>query len=204
MKTRIAIPAAIKTKVLAEFNHRCAKCGTDRPQLHHIDENPSNNDPLNLIPLCPNCHLIDQHNPTRTIEPKKLMLFRLYKDPTILKPQFHPLFVRLHFLDDIRDDWNYETLRSKIEELRSFIEALPMGSFYTKQLGGLTELPSWASLDTEDTEIFTVFKRDSRGYDRERQQKANLRWESRYREQVRNAKPEIYNLIMELIRFQNW
>ena len=54
-KVRISIPTKISDKVLKEFNHRCAKCGTDNPHLHHIDENPSNNDPLNLIPLCPCC-----------------------------------------------------------------------------------------------------------------------------------------------------
>src|SRR6266852_5884563 len=91
-KTRKAVPKATRSQVLAEFNHRCAVCGTDRPQIHHIDENPSNNDPMNLIPLCPNCHLTDQHNPTQPIDPAKLSLFRQYKDPMILTPQFHPLF----------------------------------------------------------------------------------------------------------------
>ena len=48
------------------FNHHCARCGRDslRPrnsreqlQVHHIDENPGNNDIENLIPLCAVCHL---------------------------------------------------------------------------------------------------------------------------------------------------
>ncbi|MDQ3011542.1 MAG: HNH endonuclease, partial [Acidobacteriota bacterium] len=78
--------------MLKEFNYRCAICAIDNPQLHHIDETPSNNDPMNLVPLCPNCHLIDQHNPTRTLDPIKLSLFRKFKDPFILKSQFDPLF----------------------------------------------------------------------------------------------------------------
>lgn len=107
-KTRTAIPQKIAGKVLKEFNHRCAKCGADNPHLHHIDENPSNNDALNLIPLCPNCHLIDQHDPTRLIEPGKLRLFRVYKDPTILKPQFHPLYSRLRFFESEEGDFEIE------------------------------------------------------------------------------------------------
>ena len=48
------------------FNFFCAKCGKDCRnsknaasvlQVHHIDENPGNNDLGNLIPLCAACHL---------------------------------------------------------------------------------------------------------------------------------------------------
>lgn len=48
------------------FNHHCAFCGKhcatrtrqhDLLQVHHIDENPQNNDFENLIPLCAVCHL---------------------------------------------------------------------------------------------------------------------------------------------------
>ena len=48
------------------FNYYCARCGTycrnkkDNKivlQVHHIDENPENNDLENLIPLCASCHL---------------------------------------------------------------------------------------------------------------------------------------------------
>ena len=48
------------------FNFYCARCGKDCRnakkadsilQVHHIDENPGNNDLGNLIPLCAVCHL---------------------------------------------------------------------------------------------------------------------------------------------------
>ena len=48
------------------FDFYCARCGKDCRnsknaesvlQVHHIDENPGNNDLENLIPLCVTCHL---------------------------------------------------------------------------------------------------------------------------------------------------
>ena len=48
------------------FDFYCARCGKDCRnsknaesvlQVHHIDENPGNNDLENLIPLCATCHL---------------------------------------------------------------------------------------------------------------------------------------------------
>ena len=48
------------------FDFYCARCGKDCRnsknadsvlQVHHIDENPGNNDLGNLIPLCAACHL---------------------------------------------------------------------------------------------------------------------------------------------------
>jgi len=132
-KDRPAIPRVVRYALLSEFNHRCAVCGKDRPQVHHIDEDPSNNDPMNLIPLRPNCHLIDQHNPTVPIDPDKLRLFRRYKDPVILGAQFDPLFQRLRFLDKIEDDpAKAGEVERKGLELVAFVRVLQMGEFYSQ------------------------------------------------------------------------
>ena len=44
----------------ANQEHKCAVCGWDKDervlQVHHIDEDRSNNDLSNLIILCPTCH----------------------------------------------------------------------------------------------------------------------------------------------------
>jgi len=46
-----------KTIALQNHAHSCAICGFDKiVAIHHIDETHSNNDPSNLIPLCPNHH----------------------------------------------------------------------------------------------------------------------------------------------------
>lgn len=48
---RESIPKPIRENVLDEYSHSCAICGKDRPHVHHIDENSSNNDPNNLLPV---------------------------------------------------------------------------------------------------------------------------------------------------------
>ncbi|MBF0350258.1 MAG: HNH endonuclease [SAR324 cluster bacterium] len=57
---------AISRYIRELFQHHCARCGRDCSlpvsssealQVHHIDENPQNNDLENLIPVCARCHL---------------------------------------------------------------------------------------------------------------------------------------------------
>jgi hypothetical protein len=46
-------------RAIAKKHHelKCVVCGFDKiVAIHHIDENKQNNDPTNLIPLCPNHH----------------------------------------------------------------------------------------------------------------------------------------------------
>jgi hypothetical protein len=131
-KKRPAIPRATSERVLNEYRHKCAICGRERPHLHHLDEDSTNNDPLNLLPLCPNCHLQDVHDPTQRPDPEKLQLFRRYKDPLILDPRFHPIFRRLVLLQ--------HAIRSGIEiqyhaqDLLDFISEFEMGRFYKQKI----------------------------------------------------------------------
>ena len=191
-KERIHIPKSTRDAILTEFNHRCAICGSDKYQIHHIDENPANNDPMNLIPLCPNCHLVDQHNPTRSIVPEKLRLFREFKDPTILKPQFHPLWTRLTFLDAIEDDSDIYKLEERSKELIEFVAALEMGAFYSSRLKELikrTPLFAWAVGAPGESERLRL---------------QQLSHEKEYREQLRKVRDRVYVLVVELLRFQRW
>src|SRR5438270_9086934 len=57
MALRPSIPASVRREILIEANYRCAvpRC-MSAIDVHHIDEDPSNNDPSNLIALCPTCH----------------------------------------------------------------------------------------------------------------------------------------------------
>lgn len=60
-KNRIKIPQVNKVRAILqqEINSKCPNCeNTDvgHFEIHHIDENPSNNKLENLILLCPTCH----------------------------------------------------------------------------------------------------------------------------------------------------
>lgn len=60
-KTRIKIPKEnkVRAELQQEIGSVCPFCdNTDvgHFEIHHIDENPSNNDTGNLLLLCPVCH----------------------------------------------------------------------------------------------------------------------------------------------------
>ena len=56
---RKSIPQKIKMRLQKEVSSLCPFCGSgdvDHFQFHHIDENSENNNPNNLLMLCPTCH----------------------------------------------------------------------------------------------------------------------------------------------------
>jgi hypothetical protein len=56
-KKRIPIKKSQKINIYKRANNRCQHCGHDNGlEIHHIDENPANNNMGNLILLCANCH----------------------------------------------------------------------------------------------------------------------------------------------------
>ncbi|MCK4981936.1 MAG: HNH endonuclease [Victivallaceae bacterium] len=189
--SRPIIPKPIREKVLNEYNHRCAIGSEDKPHLHHIDEDPTNNDIMNLIPLCPNCHLTDQHNPTKKIEQYKLQLFRQYKDPCILKSQFHPLYSRFLFLNDIdeNDDSSTRELEKQSETFLDFIEELEMGKTFAKEIKKLTQNHFTIVCDIHDKEKIA---RKIKQHNKE------------HRKQIIDNKDKIVSLIIEILRYQSW
>jgi hypothetical protein len=190
---RESIPKKLRDALLDEYDHRCAVCASDRPQIHHIDEDPSHNEIENLLPLCPNCHLRDQHNPTRKIDIPKLRLFRRYKDPSILKPQFHPIYVRQAFLDGVElNSDNVDCLEKQANELIELISSLEMGPFYSKrlneQIGPLRR-------------VFMMMLGDDPDLNYERQK---LEANRDYRQKLVNNKESAQFLLVELLRYQPW
>lgn len=183
----------LKDTVKKEFNYKCAICATDNPQIHHIDEDHANNEIDNLLPLCPNCHLTDQHNPTRKVDILKLQLFRTYKDPTILKSQFHPLYQRTLFLNNIEE--NNEAVGEIFEQVKSlieFVKSLEMGVFYSKELEKLIKQDNHAyviSLNGGNEYRYEQAKRDDNLADRKKL--------------IKNSSKAI-DLIIELLRYQKW
>lgn len=189
---RKSTPEKIKAEVLDEYNHRCAVCGGDRPHLHHINENPADNRVENLLPLCPNCHLRDQHHPTRKVDIPKLILFRSHKDPAILKPQFHPIYTRSLFLSQIElSSEPVDELEEFSNQLIDFIANLEMGDFYSKQIAKLI-----APLKV----VFIIpLEGDDSGYQKQRKARNKA-----YREKLKINEEHVYNLLVELLRYQPW
>ena len=191
--SREAIPKKLKDALLDEYDHRCAVCGGDRPHVHHIDEDASHNEIHNLLPLCPNCHLRDQHNPTRKIDIPKLQLFRRYKDPSILKPQFHPIFLRQCFLDDVEGgEESISGFERQATELIEFVQSLEMGEFYGKrliELLGPLRRPFIMSLGPGPDPHY------------ERQRRLANR---DYRQKLIDNREPAKALLVELLRYQGW
>ena len=193
-KKRVPAPVRVREAVLKEYNHRCAMCGANQPHIHHIDEDPSNNDPENLLPLCPNCHLSDQHNPTASVGPELLALFRKHKDPTILLPQFLPLYSRVTFLFEVEPgDDSTQGLRAHVDELVGFVASLEMGDFYAKRLGQLLNEPRRASITILGDPASEARTREAHRINR-----------SKYRDQLCANVGDVIELVVEMLRFQSW
>jgi hypothetical protein len=187
---RVEPTKATREQVMSEYRHRCAICGADRPHLHHIDEDPSNNDLQNLLPLCPNHHLSDTHDPTAPINPLKLQLLRKYKDPLILSPQFEPIFRRLLFLICIQE-CEPESAEYRANELALFMGQLELGGYYQAKLHALIcrgMKSSGVMFMTEDGTKYDMIPIDP----------------SEYEIQLQNNAAEAIELCVEALRYQRW
>jgi hypothetical protein len=186
------LTATLEARVKREFNHLCAICGKPNPHIHHIDRDHSNNDIENLLPLCPNHHLLDAHSPTDPIDPLKLRLFRKYRDPAILLTQFQPLFRRMRFLLDIDlQDIELKTVAAQALELTDFVSYLEIGGFYREQLDKLIGWNPGAQYQAFDQppEYYAEIKREQT---------------KKYSAQLEKGIEPAINLIVELLRFQSW
>ena len=188
-KVRAAIPKQTKDRLLAEFNHCCAICAAARPQVHHIDEDSSNNEITNLLPLCPNHHLSDQHNPTRKIDPSLLSLFRIHRDPLILCPQFLPLFNRAQFLIKSNPSYTFDEIRDLVIDLARFVREMNMGNYYADSLIQLLDIDKLIPIsfiaDKVEDDATENARKDCVAH-------------------VARSSPKAIHLITELLRYQTW
>ena len=187
--TRHRPSEAIRTKVMNEFSYLCAICGKTQPQIHHIDQDASNNALDNLLPLCPNHHLLDAHNPTSPIPTAKLILFRKFRDPAIFLSQFSPLFDRMKFMLEP------ELLSSELHELQSmtadllkFVSYLNMGNYYSHRIYPLI---GWIQPTSDSQGVLQTLDRE--------QNAGHL-----YRAKLIAQSDGAVRLLIECLRFQNW
>jgi hypothetical protein len=161
--------------------------------MHHIDEDATNNSANNLLPLCPNCHLRDQHNPTRKVEIPKLKIFREYKDPAILKPQFDPVYKRQLFLESVEINFEETSLlESQSQELIEFVASFEMGAFYSKRINELIGKPP--------NIIVGFISKTTAPQLEKRFQQSNYD----YRSQLCENSQKVKALLVELLRYQAW
>jgi hypothetical protein len=108
---REPVPRSIADPLLVAVRHSCCMCQHQATIIHHIDENNSNNDPDNLIPLCPNCHARVHSHPamTRGITRNQQ---KLYRDNMIGR------FANLRQLSAA------EITRDEFEQLRTRVQSL--------------------------------------------------------------------------------
>ena len=78
MSDRILIPELTAKEVIYKASNACCICQTPFVQIHHIDDDSTNNDPDNLIPLCLNHHALAQTKSQmfRNLSPSILKNFR--------------------------------------------------------------------------------------------------------------------------------
>ncbi len=57
-----------RRRILSKFDNKCCECGISdwrgkklSLEIHHLDGDNSNNDELNLVLLCPNCHSVTEN-----------------------------------------------------------------------------------------------------------------------------------------------
>lgn len=79
-KKRVPIPKEVAAEILFLSERTCCVCNTrgKQVQIHHIDENPANNDLKNLSVLCLNCHdeTMIKGGFGRKLESNQIILYR--------------------------------------------------------------------------------------------------------------------------------
>ena len=79
MKKRRSVPLKIRALLQQEVASACPFCDSsdvDHFEIHHIDDDPNNNDAANLMLLCPTCHskITKGDIPLHAVRRKKLLL----------------------------------------------------------------------------------------------------------------------------------
>jgi hypothetical protein len=79
-KIRVKIPSEIEKKIIYNSARTCNVCKNPKKgiQIHHVDQNPSNNITANLIVLCQDCHeeAHTKHDMSKNLTPEKLEYFK--------------------------------------------------------------------------------------------------------------------------------
>ena len=111
MKSRIAIPQLAKVRAILqkEIGSVCPFCQNDDVghfEIHHIDENPTNNEIGNLLLLCPTCHSKITKGDITSIDvyKKKLLLLTTPISNKSILMYLQPIITQ-YFIDNKSEIW---------------------------------------------------------------------------------------------------
>lgn len=154
-KRRTHIPSGTRSNILKEYHHGCALCRQNNPtpELHHIDNDPTNHDPLNILPLCPNCH-------RSSLDPEILSLFRTYKKREILSIEFKILYSKAAAILKLSFDDYYDYCFDLDEDLTAFVRTLKKGRYYAQKLSKFIRDVPVQELTREQWETFDHERRE--------------------------------------------
>jgi hypothetical protein len=161
-----------------------------------VREDRTNNEELNLLPLCPSCHLTDLHDPTAPVDRLKLRLFREYRDISILAPEFHPIFRRLRFVLDPESLQSVDEAHTQVTDLIAFLHQFDKGQYYHVQVNELLTVRPYrewvASLDEPDG-AHAARKRDH-----------DERELARFKRAVAEQRAKVMGFVVEMLTYQPW
>ena len=61
--------ARLRRRILDRDEFRCTRCGRyGILEVHHVDHDPTNNDPGNLVTRCKGCHIDEHRRPLTATE----------------------------------------------------------------------------------------------------------------------------------------
>ncbi|MDQ3014068.1 MAG: hypothetical protein M3X11_25605, partial [Acidobacteriota bacterium] len=109
-----------------------------------------------------------------------------------------PLFRRMRFLYEIGESTDTSVLTDQCSELIDFISEFEMGGFYSKRIGKLLWPPSPPPARSVSIPFGANLQHRAYGTgDR-------IYTDVEYRNQLTTAQAQVSELIVELLRFQNW
>jgi len=113
----------------------------------------------------------------------------------ILEPQFHPIYTRQLFLEEIEiNEDDVKQLWKQSKELVEFLAELEMGAYYSRRIRELVKKDGITIVTTSLNGCYDSYENVRR------QKKKNLD----YRQKLADNKNQIQSLIIELLAYQKW
>lgn len=169
-KKRTPIPKKTAASIMFQTDGICCVCHKEgKPvQIHHIDENPSNNNIENLMTLCLDCHHNTQISGgfTRRLDNEQLKLYRDNWINTIsgsrsqLRDEITKSKLKIHHKDEIKPIIISKSTSSTLtQEIRELIKKIGK-----EKISQLLQEAKLIAIDTNDKEMGNWIQKELNGY----------------------------------------